>query len=79
MFSLTDDDEILAIEPVIERSTVRESTGGSNLDEVLEEGNQLFTYVLFEPNFNSPKSVEHLFSLIRNDKIEVSFESPTHL
>ena len=75
LFSLTDDDEILAIEPVIERSTVRESTGGSNLDEVLEEGNQLFTYVLFEPNFNSPKSVEHLFSLIRNDKIEVSFES----
>ena len=45
------------------------------MDEVLEEGNQLFTYVLFEPNFNSPKSVEHLFSLIRNDKIEVSFES----
>ena len=75
LFSLTGDDEILAIEPVIERSTVRESTGGSNLDEVLEEGNQLFTYVLFEPNFNSPKSVEHLFSLIRNDKIEVSFES----
>ena len=75
LFSLTDDDEILAIEPIIERSTVRESTGGSNLDEVLEEGNQLFTYVLFEPNFNSPKSVEHLFSLIRNDRIEVSFES----
>ena len=75
LFSLTDDDEILAIEPVIERSTVKDSTGGSNLDEVLEEGNQLFTYVLFEPNFNSPKSVEHLFSLIRNDKIEVSFES----
>lgn len=75
LFSLTDDDEILAIEPVIERSTVKESTGGSNLDEFLEEGNQLFTYVLFEPNFNSPKSVEHLFSLIRNGKIEVSFES----
>ena len=75
LFSLTDDDEILAIEPIIERSTVKDSTGGSNLDEVLEEGNQLFTYVLFEPNFNSPKSVEHLFSLIRNDKIEVSFES----
>ncbi len=75
LFSLTDDDEILAIEPVIERSTVKDSTGGSNLDELLEEGNQLFTYVLFEPNFNSPKSVEHLFSLIRNDKIEVSFES----
>ena len=75
LFSLTDDDEILSIEPVIERSTVKDSTGGSNLDEVLEEGNQLFTYVLFEPNFNSPKSVEHLFSLIRNDKIKVDFES----
>jgi len=75
LFSLTSDDEILDIEPVIERSTVTDSTGGSNLDEVLEEGNQLFTYVLFEPNPNSPASVEHLFSLIRDDKIEVSFES----
>lgn len=75
LFSLTEEDEILSIEPIIERSTVTDSTGGSNLDEVLEEGNQLFTYVLLEPNFNSPNSVEHLFSLIRNDKIEVSFES----
>ena len=75
LFSLTDDDEILSIEPVIERSTVTDSTGGSNLDEVLEDGNQLFTYVLFEPNVNSPASVEHLFSLIRNDKIKVDFES----
>ena len=75
LFSLTASDEILDIQPVIERSTVRDSTGGSNLDEVLEEGNQLFTYVLFEPNPKSPASVEHLFSLTRNNKIEVNFES----
>ena len=75
LFSLTSDDEILDIQPVIERSTVKDSTGGSNLDEVLEEGNQLFTYVLFEPNPRSPASVEHLFSLIRNDRIQVNFES----
>ena len=75
LFSLTSSDEILDIEPVIERSTVRDSAGGSDLDVVLEEGNQLFTYVLFKPNPKSPVSVEHLFSLIRNNKIEVSFES----
>lgn len=75
LFSLTASDEILDIQPVIERSTVKESTGGSNLDEVLEEGNQLFTYVLFEPNPKSPASVEHLFSLTRNNRIDVSFES----
>ncbi len=75
LFSLTAADEILDIEPIVERSTVKESTGGSNLDEVLKEGNQLFTYVLFKPNEKSPNSVEHLFSLIRNDRIQVSFDS----
>lgn len=79
LFSLTDDDEILSIEPVIERSTVTDSTGGSNLEEVLEEGNQLFTYALLEPNAKSPASVEHLFSLIRNNKIQVDFESNSFL
>lgn len=75
LFSLDSSDEIIDIKPIIERSTVTDSTGGSNLDEVLEEGNQLFTYVLFEPNEKSPASVEHLYSLIRDGQIKVSFES----
>ena len=75
LFSLSSSDEIISIEPVIERSTVKNSTGSSDLSVVLEEGNELFTYALFEPNVNSPASVEHLFSLIKDNKIEVSFES----
>lgn len=75
LFSLTGDDNVLDIEPLIERSTVTDSTAVSDLNTILEEGNQLFTYVLFEPNPNSPASVEHLFSLIRDDKIKVNFES----
>lgn len=75
LISLTGDDNVLDIEPIIERSTVTDSTGISDLNTILEEGNQLFTYVLFEPNENSSASVEHLFSLIRDDKIKVSFES----
>lgn len=79
LFSLSSSDEIISIDPVIERSTLTNSTGGSDLNIVLEEGNKLFTYALFEPNENSPMSVEHLFSLIRNNKIEVSFESNSFL
>ncbi|MCQ2737702.1 MAG: methanogenesis marker 3 protein [archaeon] len=75
LFDLTNRDSILAVEPIIERSTVTDSRSVSDLDTVLEDGNQLFTYALFEPNADSPESVEHLFSLMRNGKIEVSFES----
>ncbi|MDR0911621.1 MAG: methanogenesis marker 3 protein [Methanobrevibacter sp.] len=76
---LTDDDEILAIEPIIERSSVLDVASISNLDTVLEEGNQLFTYVLVEPNPESPKSVEHLFSLIDGDTLKVDYESNSFL
>lgn len=75
LINLTNQDFILDIEPIIERSTVTDSKSVSDLETVLEEGNQLFTYALFEPNANSSESVEHLFSLMRNGKMEVSFES----
>ena len=75
LLNLSNQDSILSVEPIIERSTVTDSRSISDLETVLEEGNQLFTYALFEPNSKSPESVEHLFSLMRNGKIEVSFES----
>jgi putative methanogenesis marker protein 3 len=72
---LTDKDDILSIEPVIERNSITESAAISNLDTILEEGNQIFTYVLIEPDKRSPESVEHLYSLIENDKLKVDYES----
>ena len=72
---LNEDDNILDIEPIIERTTTVDSASVSNLDTVLEEGNDLYTYVELEPNFNSPDSVEHLFSLIENGTFEVSYDA----
>ena len=75
LFDLSDEDTIYSVEPIIERSTTKESSNISNLDTILEEGNQLFTYVEVKPNFESPESVEHLFSLVENGKIKVDYDS----
>jgi len=72
---LNDDDKILSIEGIVERSSVTDSAGVSDLNTSLEEGNNVFTYVLLKPNDNSPESVEHLFSLIENGVINVGYES----
>lgn len=75
LFDLNHDDMIYLVEPIVERSTTKESSNISNLNTILEEGNQLFTYVEFKPNFKSPESVEHLFSLVENGKIKVDYDS----
>jgi putative methanogenesis marker protein 3 len=72
---LNDNDSILSIEGIIERSSVTDSAGVSDLNTTLEEGNNIFTHVLLKPNDNSPASAEHLFSLIENDAIKVDYES----
>jgi len=72
---LNDDDSVLSVEGIIERSSVTDSAAVSDLSTTLEEGNHIFTYALFKPNENSPESVEHLFSLIENDTIKVDYES----
>jgi len=72
---LNSDDNITSIEPIIERSSVTDSASISDLNTVLEEGNQLFTYVLLKPNENSPESCEHLFSLIESGNISADYES----
>ena len=76
---LTDDDKVTAIEPIIERSTTTDSSSVSDLNTVLEEGNELYTYVSFNIDDDSPICVEHLFSLIRDGRIKVSFESDSFL
>ena len=72
---LTDDDDIISVEPIIERSTVTDSSSVSELSTPLAEGNQLFTYCLVEPNVNSSKSVEQFFSVIHDNTIKVDYES----
>ncbi|KZX16347.1 hypothetical protein MBCUT_08990 [Methanobrevibacter cuticularis] len=76
---LSDDDKIVSVEPVIERKSITDSASVSDLNTILEEGNQLFTYVQIQPNEKSSESVEHLFSLIENNRIEVDYESNSFL
>lgn len=72
---LDSNDNVISIEPLIERSSITDSASISDLNTILEEGNQLFTYVSLKPNDNSPESCEHLFSLIESGNISVDYES----
>ena len=73
--NLTDDDTITKIEPVVERSSTIKSASIINLDTPVEEGNEIFTYVLIKPEFKSPASVEHFFALSGEGKLHVDYES----
>jgi putative methanogenesis marker protein 3 len=76
---LTDDDIVTSIEPIIERSTTTDTASVSDLGTVLEEGNELYTYISFEVDEDSPICVEHLFSLIKDNRIKVNFDSNSFL
>ena len=77
--NLTDDDRVTGIEPIVERSTTTDSSSVSDLSTVLEEGNELFTYISFDIDEDSPVCVEHLFSLIKDGRIKVSYDSESFI
>lgn len=77
--NLTDDDRVTGIEPIIERSTTTDSASVSDLSTVLEEGNELYTYISFDIDDKSPICVEHLFSIIKDGRIKVSYDSESFL
>ncbi|WP_298502504.1 methanogenesis marker 3 protein [uncultured Methanobrevibacter sp.] len=77
--NLTDDDTVTGIEPIIERSTSTDSASTSDLSTILEEGNELYTYISFDIDEDSPVCVEHLFSIIKDGRIKVSFDSESFL
>ncbi|MDY9922682.1 methanogenesis marker 3 protein [Methanobacterium sp.] len=77
ILKLTDDDEILKVKPVLERESIVKSAAITNLETLLEEGNQIYTYVQVKPNPNSPQSVEHFYALQDSGKIRVDYDSNT--
>jgi putative methanogenesis marker protein 3 len=79
ILKLNDDDEILGVKPVLERENIVKSAAITNLETLLEEGNQIFTYVQVKPNPKSPQSVEHFYALQESGKIRVDYESNTFL
>ncbi len=77
VLKLTDDDEIFEVKPVLERENIIKSAAITNLETLLEEGNQVFTYVQVKPNPKSPQSVEHFYALQESGKIRVDYDSNT--
>ncbi len=77
VLKITDDDEILQVKPVLERENIIKSAAITNLDTILEEGNQVFTYVQVKPNPESPQAVEHFYALQESGKITVDYDSNT--
>ena len=77
--NLTDDDKVTGIEPILERSTTTDTASVSDLSTILEEGNELYTYISFEIDEASPICVEHLFSLIKDGRIKVSYDSESFI
>ncbi len=77
--NLTDDYKVIGIEPIVERSTTTDSASISDLSTILEEGNELYTYISFEIDENSPICVEHLFSIIKDGRVKVSYDSESFL
>lgn len=76
---LTNDDLIKSIEPIVERNEITDSASISDLSTIMEEGNELYTYLSLDINENSPICVEHLFSLINEGSVEVNFDSNSFL
>ncbi len=77
ILKLTDDDEVLEVKPVLERESIVKSAAITNLETILEEGNQVSTYVKVKPNPKSPQSVEHFYALQESGKLRVDYDSNT--
>ena len=75
ILELTDDDVVKAIQAVVERKSIIESSAVTKLETEIFDGNEIFTYILIEPIDKSPSSVEHLFALSESGKLKVSYES----
>jgi putative methanogenesis marker protein 3 len=75
IMKLTDDDHVLEVKPVIERRSIVKSAAIIDLETELSPENQIFTYLLVEPESKSPQSVEHFYALSKNGKIGVDYDS----
>jgi len=79
IMEITDDDVVKSVKPVVERKSIIQSAAITKLDTVIEDGNEIFTYVLVEPTKKSPSSVEHFFALTENGLLHVDYESDSFI
>lgn len=76
---LKNTDEVLNIEPVIERKSVINTASVTDLSTKLKEGNELFTYMEVEANLDAPMSFEHFLKIIEDGTFYVDYESESFI
>ncbi len=79
IMQLTDDDVVKSIKPVMERKSIVQSAAVTKLETLISDGNEIFTYVLMEPEEKSPSSVEQFFALTEKGELDVDYESESFL
>ena len=79
ILKLKNTDEIINIEPIIERKSVINSASVTDLSTTLKEGNELFTYVEIEANHEAPISFEHFLKIIEDGTFYVDYESESFI
>ncbi|MGZ7159269.1 MAG: methyl-coenzyme M reductase-associated protein Mmp3 [Methanobacterium sp.] len=75
IYHLDDDDRVNEIKPVIERSSTIKSATITDLNTVVNDGNEIFTYLLVKTEPKSPNSAEHFFALSESGKLQVDYDS----
>ena len=72
---LKNTDEVIDIEPIIERKSVINSASVTDFSTELKEGNELFTYMEVEANPEAPVSFEHFLKIIEDGTFKVDYEA----
>ncbi|RAP45151.1 MAG: hypothetical protein BZ135_06745 [Methanosphaera sp. rholeuAM6] len=76
---LKNTDEVVNIEPIIERKSVINSASVTDFSTQLKEGNELFTYMEVEANPDAPISFEHFLKIIEDGTFKVDYESESFI
>ena len=76
---LKNTDEIIDIQPVIERKSVIKSASVTDFSTQLHEGNELFTYMEVDANPEAPLSFEHFLKIIDGGTFKVDYESESFI
>lgn len=76
---LKNTDEVVNIEPIIERKSVINSASVTDFSTELKEGNELFTYMEVEANPEAPLSFEHFLKIIDDGTFTVNYESESFI
>lgn len=79
IMKLTDDDMVKSVKPVLERKSIIKSAAVTKLETLISDGNEIFTYVLMEPEKKSPSSVDQFFALTERGELDVDYESESFL